>query len=72
MFTISNSELSNAAPLYSEIKCRDCGKPHKVMCGKEETKDGSLIDSDLLQYYVCNETGKYYLAGINWKRVGKE
>jgi len=66
MFAIGNDELAKLPPLGEKIKCKRCGRKHKVLYGKKKV-DNKLVESKLLAFYHCK--GVSYLAGIEGKEI---
>ena len=67
MIAIGNEELAAAPALGKTIKCRICGKRHKVEYGNEILPDGTKKPSKALAFYRCG--GSCYLAGISGKEI---
>lgn len=67
MFAIGNDELEKCGKLGKTIRCKMCGKKHRVRYGEEVLMDGTRKPSTMLAFYTCN--GKTYLAGIQGKEI---
>jgi len=63
---IGNDELGES-DVGETLKCKRCGKKHKVEYGEEILKDGTRIPSKLLGFIKCR--GKAYLVAINGKLI---
>ena len=63
MFAIGNDELKRKPLLTDIIKCKICGKAHKIEYGKDENGK----ESKLLAFFKCGD--KTYLAGIDGKDI---
>lgn len=69
MFSIGNDELEKKKDLGDMVKCKACGKMHKVEYGKKVLPDGTKEPSKMLAFVNCKETGKQFLVGINGKEL---
>jgi len=49
------SKLDSYEFLGKDILCERCGETHKVQCGQEKLDDGTLVDSNLLQFVKCGD-----------------
>ena len=67
MFAIGNDELAKCPKLGKTIRCKMCGKKHRVLYGEEVLKDGTRKPSTLLAFYKCG--GNSYLAGMHGKEL---
>jgi hypothetical protein len=66
MFAIGNDELARKPLLGKTVKCKLCGKRHKVEYGTT-IKDGVKVESKLLAFYSCGK--KSYVCGVNGKMI---
>jgi len=63
---IGNDELGES-DVGETIKCKRCGKRHKVRYGERVLADGTWQPSKLLGFIKCG--GKPYLVAINGKLI---
>jgi hypothetical protein len=61
MLAVSQSELDKAPVVGSRIRCRKCGKSHKIVNSTANGQPG------ILQFYKCGR--KLYLAGMFGKKI---
>ena len=62
---IGNDEIGEK--VGKTLKCKRCGKRHKVEYGEEILKGGTRIPSKLLGFIKCR--GKAYLVAIDGKLI---
>jgi hypothetical protein len=65
MFAIGNDELKNLPEAGKTVKCKKCGKNHKIRYGNKVEKDGTKTPSKLLGFIKCGKDT--YLASVNGK-----
>ena len=64
---IGNDELGEK--VGKTLKCKRCGKRHKVRYGERVLSDGARQPSKMAGFIKCR--GKAYLVAINGKRINK-
>ena len=62
---IGNDELGE--DVVKMLKCKRCGKRHKVRYGERVLSDGTRQPSKMAGFIICR--GKAYLVAINGKRI---
>lgn len=66
MYAIGDDELDKKPPLGKTVKCKLCGKRHRVEYGTTEV-NGVKVESKLFAFFSCGKNT--YLAGISGKAI---
>lgn len=66
-FAIGNNELAEKQKIGKTVKCKVCGKRHKVCYGETINQDGTKTPSKLLGFITCGKSS--YLVSVAGKKL---
>lgn len=63
--TFGNDEIDSAPPLLDPVLCHICNGAHPIQPQSSVGEASTMV----LQFMICEKTGKTYLVGINGKDI---